>query len=79
MAFQLNPMGLTGPNPTPAYVQPDYRVPSVNAAVASSAVGADEFVGTWPIAIYTQPNYPTTPVPNPPFPLGNWTPIKTLF
>jgi hypothetical protein len=78
MAFQLNPMGITGPTWAGNFVQSDYRVPAVNSAVASSPVGADEFVGTWPIAVYTQPNYPTTPVPNPPFPLGNWTPIKTL-
>ena len=44
MAINLNPMGISGPNPTAANVQPDYRVPTVPAnvgTVGTAVVGSD--------------------------------------
>lgn len=42
MTLPLNPMGVNGPTQPPPVQQPDYRIPTVAAAVASSPVGSDE-------------------------------------
>ena len=59
MSFNLNPQGINGPGWSGNAQQSDYRNPSVNANVASYAVGANMMVLTWPIPLYVQPNNPT--------------------
>ena len=62
-----NPMGISGPAWAGNATQPDYRVPTVNANVASYAQGADILLAQ-PISAYVQPNYATHPTPA--WPLG---------
>jgi hypothetical protein len=54
----LNPMGINGPNWPGNHHETDYRVPTVNPAVASQPVGANPQGLAWPIPLYTQPGYP---------------------
>jgi len=49
-----NPMNISGPAPSGNVQQPDYRVPTVNAAVANYPVGADTLLAQ-PIPAYVQP------------------------
>ena len=51
------------------YVQPDYRIPTVDARVADYPVGYNVMDLTWPIPKYTQPDNPTST--DPAFPLGD--------
>jgi hypothetical protein len=74
MAFNLNPMGLNGPNKTPKYLQPDYRIPTVNANVASYPVGTNMLGLTLPVAAYTQPDFRTNaPTPTVFYPTRFWS------
>ncbi len=59
MSFNLNPQGINGPGSSGNAQQSDYRVPVVNANVASYAVGANMQLLTWPIPAYAQPNFST--------------------
>lgn len=70
MAFNLNPLGITGPTQASPVQQTDYRNPTVNANVASYAVGSNMLNLTWPIPAYTQPNIAPR-APHPAAPLGD--------
>ena len=60
----LNPMGITSGVWQGNYVQPDYRIPTVNANVASYPTGANSLNLSWPIASYSQPGVTlTSPLP----------------
>lgn len=58
-----NPMGVVGPTSPAPYQQPDYRVPTTNANVASYPTGANSQNLSWPIAQYVQPKS-TKDLPN---------------
>jgi hypothetical protein len=59
VSFNLNPQGINGPGWAGNAQQSDYRVPTVNANVASYPVGTNMLSVTYPVAAYTQPNIAT--------------------
>jgi hypothetical protein len=59
MSFNLNPQGINGPGWSGNAQQSDYRVPTVNANVASYPVATNMLSVAYPIAAYTQPNQAT--------------------
>ena len=70
MAFNENPLGITGPNSSGNYVPPNTANPAANSQVASYPVGNNVLKVSWPIPAYTQPNY-AGPTPKPAFPLSS--------
>lgn len=68
----LNPMGITSGVWQGNAQQSDYRVPTVNANVASYAIGADILGDDWsaPPTQYSQPGTSAPAAGSPAFPLG---------
>jgi hypothetical protein len=54
MSLNLNPLGINAP--IAPHPETDYRVPTVNANVASYPTGRNPMSLVWPIPRYTQPN-----------------------